>query len=73
MSNNDDTIDKKVVCIYQAFKSPRQGTGTFSPKGWGDCSRCHYDLVNNKMCRGYYPITINYVRMKEYEEPKIII
>ena len=65
MSNNDETLDKKLVCIHQAFRNKKQYGGIFTPKGWGDCSQCHYDPINNKRCLGYYPIILHIIYHEE--------
>ena len=49
-------IGSLVRCFNQVFHLE----ATFVDKYSGDCSICTYDLINNKKCLKYYPITIHY-------------
>jgi len=59
---DESDLEHKTRCLHQIFRPESQIYVTTN--GRGDCSKCTYDPDNNPKCKGYYPISISYIDIK---------
>jgi hypothetical protein len=61
MREKIDVTDPVETCYYR-------GKRGFRPKGWGDCYVCIQNNDENHHCRGYTPIRLYVIDVREADE-----
>jgi hypothetical protein len=61
------SLEEVVCCVNQVFR-PKYHWLFLQKPGWGDCTVCSYDPVNNPRCRGYAPVRYVTITVRDDEK-----